>query len=157
MFNVTAFDNTTMQWMVVCRVRVTSQSQEAYCLCFQKMFNRCKADKPEFELGENLVGIVVDWSDAQCKGLKLAIGDELSERLLRGCEVHWHRSYQRVCDKVWKQQHLEKRRIEKQAFQLAASAITLNSRSSVSYLSMFMWRKEMIRSEIYSWIAVSPH
>ena len=34
------------------------------------------------------------------KGLELAIGKDLSEKLLIGCQVHYGRSYQRVADRV---------------------------------------------------------
>ena len=37
----------------------------------------------------NLHGLIVDWSDAQIKGLKLAVGRERAEKLLKGCKVHW--------------------------------------------------------------------
>jgi len=70
------------------------------------------------------VGVVVDWSDAQCNGLRLALGKELADELLRGCEVHWNRSYQRVSEKVCKHHHPAKRQIAKQAFHLIAAAIT---------------------------------
>ena len=50
----------------------------------------------------NLRGLqlIVDWSDAQIKGLQLAIGNEKAEMLLKGCKVHWIRSCQRVAEKV---------------------------------------------------------
>ena len=123
-FNVTAFDDVLLQWIVVCRIRVTSQSAQAYALCFMKTFEQCKKDHPNFTVGESLVGVVVDWSDAQCNGLRLALGKELADELLRGCEVHWNRSYQRVSEKVCKHHHPAKRQIAKQAFHLIAAAIT---------------------------------
>jgi len=123
-FNVTAFDDITMQWMVVCRIRITRQTESAYSLCFQKMIEQCSKDQPSFKVGHTLLSVVVDWSDAQCKGLKVVVGQDLGEKLLHGCEVHWHRSFQRVREKICKQSNPEKRRIEKQAFHLAAAAIT---------------------------------
>ena len=42
------------------------------------------------------MGIVIDWSDAEGKGLKAAIGDELASELLRGCLVHWGCSWVRI-------------------------------------------------------------
>jgi len=39
-----------------------------------KTFEQCKKDHPNFTVGESLVGVVVDWSDAQCNGLRLALG-----------------------------------------------------------------------------------
>ena len=34
------------------------------------------------------------------KGLKLALGEEVASQLLRGCQVHWIRSCQRIRDHV---------------------------------------------------------
>ena len=39
-FNVTAFDDVLLQWVVVGRIQVTSQSAQAYALCFKKMFEQ---------------------------------------------------------------------------------------------------------------------
>ena len=47
-------------------------------------------------------GIVINWSAAEMKGLKLAIGDEHAKKLLKGCQVHWIRLCQRVCDRICK-------------------------------------------------------
>ena len=43
---------------------------------------------PNFELGETLLGIVVDWSDAEINGLGQAVGKDLATKLLCGCKVH---------------------------------------------------------------------
>ena len=89
-----------MRWIIVCRIRLTKQTHKGYALCFRLMFDRCKKECPSFELGRTLVGIVVDWSDAEAQGLRDAVGEELANQLLKGCQVHWMRSYQRVADKV---------------------------------------------------------
>jgi len=73
-FNVTAFDDVLLQWIVVCQIQVTSQSAQAYAFCFMKTFEQCKKVHPNFTVGESLVGVIVDWSDAQCNGLRLALG-----------------------------------------------------------------------------------
>ena len=123
LFIATAFDPITMYWMVVCRVRITKQSKDAYALCFKVMFDRCKRDNPEFDVGKTLLGVIIDWSDAEAEGLRLAVGEEIANLLLKGCKVHWIRSYKRVADKVCKHQHSEIRRVEKEAFNLVAAAI----------------------------------
>ena len=82
--------NATMHWMVVCRVQIT---KEAYVFCFKLIFDRCKKDNPEFDIGKTLVGVLIDWSDAEADGLRLAVGANL---LLKGCSIHWIQSYQRV-------------------------------------------------------------
>ena len=117
-------EDVLLQWIVICQIQVTSQSAQAYALCFMKTFEQCKKDHPNFTVGESLVGVVVDWSDAQCNGLRLALGKELADKLLRGCEVHWNRSYQRVSEKVCKHHHPAKWQIAQQAFHLIAAAIT---------------------------------
>ena len=62
------------------------------CLAFKKLLEKCSIG--------NLRGLIVDWSDAQIKGLQLVIGNEKAEMLLKGCKVHWIRSCQRVAEKV---------------------------------------------------------
>ena len=68
----------------------------AYGLGFKKLFEQCRQADSDFAIGETLLGIVTDWSDAEIKGLKNAIGQETAAKLLRGCKVHWLRSFQRV-------------------------------------------------------------
>ena len=52
------------------------------------------------KIGETLLGIVVDWNDAEISGLGHAVGKDLATKLLRGCRVHWARSWQRVGDRI---------------------------------------------------------
>ena len=123
LFNAIAFDPITMHWMIVCRIRITKQTKEAHAFCFKLMFDRCKKDNPDFCEGKTLLGVVIDWSDAEADGLRIAVGAETANLLLKGCKVHWIRSYQRVADKVCKHHHPEKRAVEKEAFILLAAAI----------------------------------
>ena len=55
---------------------MTSESAEAYKLAFEKIFSLCQAKHPDFVVHETIKGIVIDWSAAEMKGLKLAIGEE---------------------------------------------------------------------------------
>ena len=112
-----------MRWMVVCRIRITKQTKGVYAHCFRLMFDRCKKGNPEFCIGKTLLGIIIDWSDGEADGLQLAVGEEMANTLLKGCKVHWIRSYQSVADKVCKHQYPEKRAIENEAFNLVASAV----------------------------------
>ena len=100
LFNAVAFDNTSMEWVVVARVRLDTQTSAGYALGFRKMFEKCKNASESFELGLILQGIVTDWSDAEIRGLKTAVGKDMAEKLLKGCKVHWQRSCQRVAEKV---------------------------------------------------------
>ena len=99
-FNAVAFNKVSMEWMVVARLRLDAQTASAYALAFKKVFEKCKSYNKEFELGSTLQGIITDWSDAEISGLKIAIGKNLAETLLKGCKVHWKRSCQRVAEKV---------------------------------------------------------
>lgn len=118
LFNLAAFNSVTMEWMVVARTRMTSESAEAYKLAFEKIFSLCKSRHHDFAVHETIKGIVIDWSAAEMKGLKLAIGDEHANKLLKGCRVHWIRSCQRVCDRICKSS------IEKNVFKTLSTAIT---------------------------------
>ena len=77
------------------------------------MFEKCRSANENFELGQTLQGIVTDWSDAEIRGFKTAVGKNMAEKLLKGCKVHWQRSCQHVAEKVLSSQERgkeEKRR-----------------------------------------------
>ena len=63
-----------------------------------------------------LNGIVLDWSDAERKGLEKVMGKETAERLMIGCLIHYSRSYQHVAERVRSSLSLEIRDISKNAF-----------------------------------------
>lgn len=92
LFNAVVFNDTLMEWMIIGRIRLNKQNSNAYCLAFKKLLQKCSSD--------NLRGLIVDWSDAQIKGLQLAVGNNRAEKLLKGCRVHWMRSCQRVAERV---------------------------------------------------------
>ena len=97
-----AFDNVTMEWLVVGRVRLDKQDSFAYGLAFKKLFDKCASYSEDFEVGLTLLGVVTDWSDAEVSGLRMAVGKGTAGKLLKGCKVHWQRSCQRVAEKVAK-------------------------------------------------------
>ena len=39
-------------------------------------------------LGESLLAVVTDWSDAEVRGLCDAVGEQVGQSLIRGCHVH---------------------------------------------------------------------
>ena len=130
LFNIVAFNYTTMDWVVVSRVRMDKQDTNVYALAYSKTFLKCKSEG-NFELGKSLLGIVVDWSDAEIKGLGKAVGRELATTLLKGCKVHWTRSWQRVRDRISRSENKER---EKALFSMIASAIpTLSGGSDVQH------------------------
>ena len=86
--------------MVISHVRLTRQNVEAYALPFSKTFAYCKDSHEEFEVGKSLLGIVIDWCDAEINGLGKAVGRETAVKLLKGCSIHWSWSWQRVKDRI---------------------------------------------------------
>lgn len=100
LFYAVVFNNITMEWMVVARVWLSTQSEQGYRLAYKKMFDHCKDQYSNFDLGKSLQAIVIDWSDAEVNGLKAAIGEKQAMSLFRGCKVHWLRSCQRVAERV---------------------------------------------------------
>ena len=103
LFNATIFDLATMKWVVVARMRSNEESAQFYKVAFTTMFRMCHDRYPNFKVGETLKGVIMDWSDAEARGLREAVGDETAESILRGCNVHWARSYQRVAERVAKE------------------------------------------------------
>ena len=116
-------------WVVVSRVRMDKQTWEAFALAFKKTFEKASKDCPKFSLGGTLLGIVVDWSDAEVKGLKAAIGDELASELLRGCLVHWGRSWVRIRKRVVSSDPLHKA-VESKVFSKIAASIPKQAKQS---------------------------
>jgi len=47
-----------------------------------KTFEQCKKDHPNFTVGESFVGVVVDWSDAQCNGLRNGNGGRYANTII---------------------------------------------------------------------------
>jgi len=121
LFNAVAFDYHLMEWEVVARVHLSHQNGNAHALAFTKMFKKCKADHPNFQPNETLLGVVTDWSDAEINGLKSCVGEDEAMQLLKGCKVHWIRSWHRVRDRVVDSTQKIK---EKQIFNKIATAIT---------------------------------
>ena len=67
----------------------------------------------------------MDWSDTEAKGLREVIGAEMAERILRGCNVHWARSYQRVAARVNKAVNQSHYQLAVEAFCLVARQISI--------------------------------
>lgn len=82
LFHLAVFDDTTMEWAVVSRVRMDKEGTKAYALAFKKTFQKSEEDHPEFSPADSLLGVVTDWSDAEISGLGEAIGKEVTSKLL---------------------------------------------------------------------------
>ena len=124
LFNATVFDFNTMKWAVVARMRANKEDTEFYRTAFSLMFQTCHTDFPQFKIESSLKGIIVDWSDTETKGLREAVGEELADSLLRGCNVHWARSYQRVADRVNSSVQKCNRKLATEAFCAIAKLVT---------------------------------
>ena len=73
LFNVTVFDEVTMKWVIVARLRSNKENSEIYRKAFTLMFDTCRDDEPSYDVHENLQGVVIDWSDTECSGLVKAL------------------------------------------------------------------------------------
>ena len=71
---------------------------------------KCSSKRQSFQLGETLLGVITDWSDAEINGLKVAVGKHMAEQLLRGCTVHCQRSCQHIAERVSSQAHKQRER-----------------------------------------------
>ena len=63
LFNVTAFDEETMKWIVVGQCLLSKDDSHAYSIGFGKVFGMAKSDCSKLDVGTTLRGIVIDWSD----------------------------------------------------------------------------------------------
>lgn len=59
----------------------------AYSNAFSAIFSEIKKEHSDFGVAKTLKGIVADWSDTQLNGLKLAIGEEVANKVVKGCQV----------------------------------------------------------------------
>ena len=100
LFNAAVFDYNTMKWAVVARMRGNKEDANFYKRAFELMFQYCRKDHPKFTVVHTLRGIIVDWSDTEAKGLREVVGDTIADDILKGCNVHCTRSYQRIAEKV---------------------------------------------------------
>lgn len=74
--------------MTVARVRLNKLTTEAYCECFKAIFSTVANNHPSFSVGKSLVGIIMDWSDQQFNGLEQAVGKDVAEAVVKGCQVY---------------------------------------------------------------------
>lgn len=103
---------------VVARVRLDCLTAEAYMHCFKSIFTTTSKDHSSFAVGSSLIGLVVDWSDTQMKGLEMAVGTETAAQIAKGCRVHFTRSVKRVSDRVNKNNNLAHKAFTTIAYQI---------------------------------------
>ena len=69
------------------RVYLDRLTADAYCKCFEAIFSAASSATPKFAVGTSLVGIITDWSDHQFAGLEKAVGKDIAESVVKGCQV----------------------------------------------------------------------
>ena len=80
-FNATTFDPITMHWMV----SVIFESQNKVTKPMHFLLNSCLTDASSIIqtlLRKTLLGVVIDWSDCEAKGLKLAVDEKKSKSVV---------------------------------------------------------------------------
>lgn len=73
--------------VLVSQVWMNKVHAVAYKKAFSAIFSQVQSDHPIFSVGKTLNGIVLDWSDTQLKGLEMAIGKEVANKTIKGCQV----------------------------------------------------------------------
>ena len=136
LFNATVFDYNTMKWAVVARMRSNKEDANFYKKAFELMFHTCHSDHSQFKVGDTLKGIIIDWSDTEAKGLREVVGEKVADKILKGCNVHWSRSYQRVAEKVNNHVQSSNRVVAREAFCAVAKGIT-SAKTKKDVLQLF--------------------
>ena len=88
---------------------------------------------------------IIDWSDTDWGKGPNAIGEHLADKLLRGCNVHWTRSYQQVADRV--NSHVQKvnRKLANEAFCMVAKHVAMaKCKGDVLCLFNVLWGSSSI-------------
>ena len=122
-----------MEWMVIGQVRLDKQNKEAYSLALKKILERCSSIREDFEVGQTLLGIITDWSDAEINGFEAVVGRAKAMELLKECKVHWQHSCQHVADRVATSSN---RKREKDIFLVIASQVQ-KLESAIDIVSCF--------------------
>lgn len=72
----------------VARCLLNKQSGEAHGKVFREMFAAVNEQHKDFNYGNKIEGITVDFSDAEANGLEEPLGTEMASKVLRGCKVN---------------------------------------------------------------------
>ena len=96
LLNLVIFNKETLSYQAVARVLCDKQDGESYGLSFHEVFKQATKVNSNFNHGKSLRQIVVDFDDAEYNGFTRVLGKDITEKLLRGCSVHWKRSVNRV-------------------------------------------------------------
>ena len=100
LLNLVTFNYETLLFQTVARVLMNNLSSFAYKFAFSKVFEIATVLHPEFEKGQNLKAVILDFSTAQREGLSEVLGENSASKTIRGCEVHYQRNVKKVADKI---------------------------------------------------------
>ena len=129
---------------VVARVRLDRLTAEAYEHCFKSVFVTAKETCPQFEVGKTLLGVILDWSDQQMKGLEGAVGEETAAKVAKGCRVHFTRSVKRVSERINKRDSL----VNKAFTTIAYNVTNMTSKEDVQVLFDVLAGKRELREAV---------
>ena len=74
--------------IVVARVRLNQLNAEAYVhAVFSAIFTTTSTRHPEFSVEGTLAGIILDRSNTQVQGLEKAVGKDVADKVVKGCQV----------------------------------------------------------------------
>ena len=71
----------------VARCLLNKQNGEAHGKVFREMFAAVNEQHNDFNNGQNIEGITVDFSDAEANGLEEPLGSQMTSKVLRECKV----------------------------------------------------------------------
>ena len=94
--NVVAPCEELRRYVPVFRVFLNKQDASAISFAISNAFQHVDKSNAEFGMGQNVVQIMVDYSDAEENGLRQSLGHEFVDKVLRGCLFHFMQSAQKV-------------------------------------------------------------
>ena len=75
---------------------VNKQDGTAIAFVVETAFRNIQAHYPQFNMGSNIEQLMVDFSDAKENGLRAVLGNDLINKVIRGCKFHFMQSTEKV-------------------------------------------------------------